>query len=286
MTTDTSEPAAPDLRRVGVVWLALSVIGVLLVIFALGPHIPPGSATAQAHEQHKANVIISAILTPIAIGLLVYFAYALTVFRQRGDLIEDGPPIHGNSRLQGAWLIGTVTIVLFLAAYGTYALYATESSAAGAGGGQGATLISAAPAGALQVQVVSQQWQFTFRYPQYGGVETTQLALPLNRTVVFHVTSLDVIHSFWAYQLGVKADAVPGADNIAYTTPRKVGLFQIRCAELCGLWHGWMAAKGHVLSRAGWAHWIAHERIANAPSTHYLPPYAKVYYPAPLERGG
>ena len=119
MTTDTSEPAAPDLRRVGVVWVVLSVIGVLLVIFALGPHIPPGSATAQAHEQHKANVIISAILTPIAIGLLVYFAYALTVFRQRGELIEDGPPIHGNSRLQGAWLIGTVTIVLFLAAYGT-----------------------------------------------------------------------------------------------------------------------------------------------------------------------
>ena len=127
----------------------------------------------------RANIIISAILTPIAIGLLVYFAYALTVFRQRGDVIEDGPPIHGNSRLQGIWLISTVTIVLFLAAYGTYALYATESSAAGAGGGQGATLISAAPAGALQVQVVSQQWQFTFRYPQYGGVETTQLALPL-----------------------------------------------------------------------------------------------------------
>jgi heme/copper-type cytochrome/quinol oxidase subunit 2 len=67
-----------------VVWLVLSVIGVLLVIFALGPHMPPGSAGAQAHEQHKANIIISAILTPIAIGLLVYFAYALTVFRQRG----------------------------------------------------------------------------------------------------------------------------------------------------------------------------------------------------------
>ena len=108
-------------------------------------------------------------------------------------MIEDGPPIHGNSRLQGIWLISTVTIVLFLAAYGTYALYATESSAAGAGGGQGATLISAAPAGALQVQVVSQQWQFTFRYPQYGGVETTQLALPAgpHRGVPCHLAGRD-----------------------------------------------------------------------------------------------
>src|SRR4029078_2758033 len=180
MTTDNTEPA-PDLRRVGVVLLVLSVIGVLLVIFALGPHIPPGSATAQAHEQHKANVIISAILTPLGLVVLVSFAYALTVCRQRGDLIKDGPPIHGNSRLQGAWLIGTVTIVLFLAAYGTYALYATESSAAGAGGGQGATLISAAPAGALQVQVVSQQWQFTLRYPQYGGGRAEHVAAPPER---------------------------------------------------------------------------------------------------------
>ena len=91
MTTDATDPAR-DLRRVVVVWVVLSVIGVLLVIFALGPHMPPGSDTAQAHEQHEANIIITAILTPIAIGLLVYFAYALTVFRQRGELIEDGPP--------------------------------------------------------------------------------------------------------------------------------------------------------------------------------------------------
>ena len=57
--------------------------------------------------------------------------------------------------------------------------------------------------------MVSQQWQFTFRYPQYGGFETTQLALPLGRTVVFHVTSLDVIHSFWAYELASRSMPFP-----------------------------------------------------------------------------
>ena len=40
--------------------------------------------------------------------------------------------------------------------------------------------------------------------------------IPANTLVEFHVTSLDVVHSFWAYQLGVKADANPGQDNIAY----------------------------------------------------------------------
>ena len=79
---------------------------------------------------------------------------------------------------------------------------------------------------------------------------------------------------------------MPGADNIAYTTPEHVGLFQIRCAELCGLWHGWMAAHGEVLSGAGWRRWIAHAQTANAPSTHYLPRYAKTYYPDPQQRGG
>jgi cytochrome c oxidase subunit II len=281
----TPEQPTVDLRRLGIIWAVLSVIGVLAVIFLLGPHMPPGSDTSQAHAQRDANTIIAAVLTPIAIGLFLYFGFALTTFRQRGGF-EDGPAIYGDNQLQGYWIGTCVIVVLALAAYGTYALYATESNAAGAGGGQGPTLISSAPANALQVQVVSQQWQFTFRFPQYGGVETTQLALPVGRTVVFHVTSLDVIHSFWAYQLGVKVDAVPGTDNVADVTPKKTGSFTIRCAELCGVWHGEMHTTGQVLSGSAFATWIAKQRAANAPATGHLSPYNSVYYPDPKERAG
>ena len=104
--------------------------------------------------------------------------------------------------------------------------------------------------GALQVQVIGQQWRFTYRYPQFGGFETTQLVLPENQWVQFNVTSLDVIHSFWAYQLGVKADANPGVNNIAYTRPKHLGQFTVRCAELCGLWHGAMFNYGKVVTVA------------------------------------
>jgi cytochrome c oxidase subunit 2 len=286
MTAPTATDPVLPVRRIMVVWLVLSVIGVALMIFVLGPHIPPPGDTGQSEQQHEANVVIAALLTPITIGLFVYFGFALTTFRQRGELIEDGPPLHGDMRLQGTWIISTIVVVLCLAAYGTYALYATESSAAGSGGGQGATLISSPPANALQVQVVSQQWQFTFRYPQYGGVETTQLALPLNRTVVFHVTSLDVIHSFRAYQLGVKVDAVPGADNVADVTPHKLENITIRCAELCGVWHGSMATTGEVLSASAFSTWIGQQQTLNAPATKKLPPYHSVYYPDPTERAG
>ena len=56
------------------------------------------------------------------------------------------------------------------------------------------------------------------------------------------------IHSFWAYQLGVKADANPGYNNVAYTTPQQLGSFTVRCAELCGIWHGAMYNNGVVVT--------------------------------------
>ena len=78
--------------------------------------------------------------------------------------------------------------------------------------------------------MIGQQWAWTFRYPGYGGVETPELAIPAGRLVELHVTSLDVNHSFWAYQLGVKADAIPGSDNVAFVRARHPGTFEIRCA--------------------------------------------------------
>ena len=137
------------------------------------------------------------------------------------------------------------------------------------------------------MQVIAQQWQFTYRYPQYGDVETTQLALPLGRTVVFHVTSLDVIHSFWAYQLGVKVDAVPGADNVADVTPHTLGTFNVRCAELCGVWHGAMATHrpgADALRRSAAGSRSSASRTR--PPRRHLPPYHSVYYPDPIERAG
>jgi len=104
--------------------------------------------------------------------------------------------------------------------------------------------------------------------------------------VAFHVTSIDVTHSFWAYELGVKADAVPGVDNIAYVKPRHTGFFQIRCAELCGLWHGHMAKKGRVLAAPAFQAWIAAAQKQNAAIVKYLPKYNRVYFPAPLRRAG
>ena len=136
------------------------------------------------------------------------------------------------------------------------------------------------------MQVIAQQWAFTYRYPQYGGVETSKLYLPAYRLVEFHVTSLDVVHSFWAYQLAVKADANPNVDNIAYVKTRGPLRIDIHCAELCGVWHGYMFDTGHVVPGAQFVSWIRQQQRQFAPIAKSLPPYARTYNPAPTRRGG
>ena len=284
-----SAPSAPPEprhgTRIAVLWAILTIVAVPLVIFVLGPHLPPFNGhSVQANDQHDVNVTLMALAVPVAVLIWVYFGYAIIVFRQRGPEIVDGPPIIGTPRLQLTWLIVTALMVLGLATYGTADLL---GRAAGAGGGEGPNPLVKAPAGAdpLQVQVIGQQWLWTFRYPSYGGVETPELVLPKDRWVEVHVTSLDVIHSFWAIDLGVKADAVPGSDNVAYVDPIKAQAFQVRCAELCGLWHGHMNTTGQVMTQAAFATWIAEQQAKYAGVTKYLPRYSLIYYPAPLRRG-
>ena len=101
-----------------------------------------------------------------------------------------------------------------------------------------------------------------------------------------HITSLDVVHDFWAYQLGVKADANPGTDNVVYVQLKGPRSFDIRCAELCGLWHGYMFDTGQVVPPAQFTAWIKTEQNVFAPLAKYLPPYATSYLPKPVHRAG
>jgi cytochrome c oxidase subunit 2 len=279
------EPEANHGRRLIIIWLVACLIAVPLIVFVLGPHLPPGNMSNAARDQRHINTLLAALGAPVLLGIWIFLIYAVRAFRQRGDTIVDGPPLVGHSGLQVAWIATTGAIVLALAAYGTATLL---GSAKGAGGGQGPDPL-AVPKGAksaLQVQVIGQQWAWTFRYPGYGAFETTDLGLPVGRLVELHVTSLDVNHSFWAIQLGVKLDAIPGNDNIAFVRARHIGRFDVRCAELCGLWHGHMRIHGTVMPAAAFPGWIAHERVANAAAARVIPPYSTHYYPKPYRRAG
>jgi cytochrome c oxidase subunit II len=263
--------------RIFLIWLPIAVAADLLLYFVYGPHMPPGLMSNTAASEQFDIKVMSVLAAPVMAFVLVFMAYSLIVWRHREGDDEDGPPIFGHARIQATWITVTAVIVLFLAGFGTYEL--AWPGFAGAGAGEGPSPIWKPNGAPLQVQVIAQQWRFTYRYPQFGGFETTALMLPVGEPVQFNVTSLDVIHSFWAYQLGVKADANPGVDNVAYTTASQTGNITVRCAELCGLWHGAMFDYGKVVSVAAFRSWAAKTEVQLAAVTKILPRYSTTYDP-------
>src|ERR1700749_890197 len=108
------------------------------MIWVLGPGMPPGNGSVEAHGQVVDNTVLLATATPVALAVLVYFGYAMWAFRERTpETVVDGPPISGTSTVQFWWLIVTTGLVLFLAGYGTVRLLAD-----GSGGAQGPSPIA------------------------------------------------------------------------------------------------------------------------------------------------
>jgi cytochrome c oxidase subunit II len=268
-------------RRFAILWVAASLVATPLAIVLLGPILPPGNGSDQASGHVTDNTVLLGMATPVLLLVVIYLVYAVIVFRQPKGAVLEGPALRGDQRLQTAWIVITSLLVLSLAAYGTVRL---EQDGAGSGSGPSPVVV---PHGKkLKVQVIAQQWEFTYRFPEYGGVEVPHLELPVDQMVELHVTSLDVIHSFWAYQLGVKADANPNVDNVVFVKPKHEQTFEVRCAELCGIWHGAMFDHGHVVSREAFNTWIAEQQAKYAPATKVLPPYSKTYLPEPTRRAG
>ncbi len=264
--------------RIFLIWLPIAVAADLLLYFVYGPHMPPGQMSNSAASQQFDIKVMSVLAAPVMAFVLIGIGYSLIVWRHREGDDEDGPPIFGHARIQATWITVTSVIVLFLAGFGTYEL--AWPGFAGAGAGEGPAPIWTPKGDApLQVQVIAQQWRFTYRYPQFGGFETADLVLPVGRPIQFNVTSLDVIHSFWAYQLGVKADANPGVNNVAYTTAEQTGKVTVRCAELCGLWHGAMFDYGKVMAASAFESWAQRTETQLAAVTKMLPAYATTYDP-------
>jgi cytochrome c oxidase subunit 2 len=276
-------PEPPHFRRILILWAALSIVATPIVVLVWAPDLPPGNGANAASGQVTDNTVLLGLVTPIVALIVVYFAYTLIVFRRREGEPDDaeGVAIRGNAGVQTTWLAVTSVIILFLASYGTVRLFDE-----GSGGGQGSDPVAKPSGDQLPVQVIGQQWALTYRFPSFGGVETPHLVLPVDRDIALHVTSLDVVHSFWAHDLGVKADANPGVDNVAYVRPTETRSFSIRCAELCGLYHGHMFDTGQVVSDAAFLTWIHAQQAAFGPATGVLPPYSTHYNPAPHRRAG
>jgi len=86
-----------------------------------------------------------------------------------------------------------------------------------------------------------------------------QLTLPVNRPVLVHLSSKDVIHSFGLFEMRVKQDAIPGLDIPVWFIPNRIGDYEIACSQLCGLGHYRMRGFLNIKSDADYRAFLAEE---------------------------
>lgn len=150
-------------------------------------------------------------------GLLIY---AVIKFRSRGDR-EEPRQVFGHTRLEVAWTAapGLVLIGVLFVTFQTMASYLQP------------------PPDTLRLHVIAHQWWWEIRYPDLGVVTANEIHVPTGKAVTVDLTSADVIHSFWAPELGGKMDVIPGHDNQTWFQTERDGVFRGFCAEFCGAQH-------------------------------------------------
>jgi cytochrome c oxidase subunit 2 len=183
-----------------------------------------------------ATIISIGIFAVVVAALL----YAVWAFRVAPGDDTDGPPIHGNSRLEVVWT--AVPAVLVIAIGVVTAVVLSRNADAGEN--------------PLTVKVYAQQFAWFFEYPDADDARSEELVLPVDRSIRFEMTSYDVIHSFWIPEMGQKQDLVPGITTDIVVTPTRTGSFTLVCTELCGLGHATMRAPVRVLEEGAFATWL------------------------------
>src|SRR5918997_928169 len=222
---------------IGVVASILGVIAGLLIDWF------PVAASEEAKPIDTLWDVLLIASIPVFVGVTVVVLFSVIKFRMRpGEENLDGPPIHGNTRLEVIW---TAIPAVLLVGLCTYAFVVLED-------------VEAIEGRPLEVRVVGEQFAWTFFYEREGRqVASRELYLPLDRQVRFTLQSKDVIHDFWVPAFRMKKDAVPGIDVTYSVTPNRTGQFPIVCAELCGLGHAVMRSSARVVEQRQYDQWLS-----------------------------
>jgi cytochrome c oxidase subunit 2 len=225
------------------------------IAFCVAWFIPwlPESGAVQADRVHRIYWIASIICLVIFAIVAAVLVYAVVKFRARPGDPEDGKHIHGHTMLEVVWTAIPTALVTAIAVISGIYLTKNESIAA-----SGPTN----PTGNHRiVNVVAEQFEFNFAYPEAGGQAANELVgelhVPIGQTVELSMTSKDVIHSFWVPEWSLHQDIVPGTTQRLIITPTKLGRFPIICSELCGLGHSTMRAWAFVQTPQDYAAWLA-----------------------------
>ena len=205
-----------------------------------------GPASSIMQDIQQTIFVFTLVSIPITSFVFAVLVYSLFGWKGKsGDTPpnNDNPAIRTNAVAVITWTATSSLLAGFLVVWGLVELADITANSYGSTSATGQPKTE----DGLVVNVTGQQWVWTLQSPQYDKVTSDVLYLPKDRPVLFNVTSLDVVHNFWAVELGIKMDANPGAITQTGVTPNKLGTFNVRCAELCGLHHAYMETKIEVM---------------------------------------
>lgn len=95
----------------------------------------------------------------------------------------------------------------------------------------------------LVIEVQARQWEWRIQYPDLPVTLTNELHMPAGMPVDIHLSTADVIHSFWVPRLAGKLDAIPGRTNVLRLEADEPGVYHGVCTEFCGKGHARMGFR-------------------------------------------
>jgi len=190
-------------------------------------------------------LLLGTIVFVLTEGALLY----VVIKYRRRENQPTPPQTHGSTKLEITWTLIPAVILVFIAVPTVRTIVTTQAAAA---------------PGALNIDVIGHQWWWEFRYADHGITTANEIYIPAGRTVNFRLRSADVIHSFWAPQLGGKRDVVTNRTNYLWLTPDSATASQVWngfCAEYCGTAHTYMRFRVFTVTPQEFDSWAVGQRM-------------------------
>ena len=228
----------------------LSAVLLVALVAAAGAAAGNGLSPVQPESPNAEAIRSTYWVILIVTGVIfVLVETALLVFiirfrRGKRGRDQEAPQIHGATRLETSFTIVPVLILFGIMAVVFVKLPTIKD------------VPSAHAANELKIKVVGHQYYWEFQYPN-GQVAMQHMVVPVNRVVTLDVVSSDVAHSWWVPALGGKIDAIPGRTNHTWFKAEKLGKYEARCAEFCGLEHANMIGYVDVVRPNDYASFLA-----------------------------
>ncbi|MEE4298876.1 MAG: cytochrome c oxidase subunit II [Pseudomonadales bacterium] len=230
----------------------------------------PVGVTSVSREIYDLHMLIFWIC--VAIGVVVFGAMLYSMIAHRKSVGHEPANFHESTKLELAWTILPVFILVAMAVPATNVLIDMYDF-----GGED-----------MVVEVRGYQWKWEYKYLDenlneqvtfFSNLSTPRaqiqnqqdkganyllevdnpLVIPAGRKVRFLLTANDVIHSWWIPDFGLKKDAIPGFINEAWTIVEQPGVYRGQCTELCGKDHGFMPVVVQVLPQEEYDAWYAEQ---------------------------